>query len=137
MTMPPQSANNKPENLTRQPMGMYNGSVLYNPPELGYYFGWIAYYAPELLDDILKEIGERTAEIALETFDVAIKAMGVKEPGPEQRLELYRIKPPELWMEQNAKFPWRYEHDLEDWTKLEQQYGPPPEPTLPELPSEG
>lgn len=134
MTMPPQSANNKPENLSTQPMGMYNGSLLYNPPELGFYFGWIAYHNPEMLDDILKEIGERTAEIALETFDVAIKAMGVREPPPEQRLELYRVKPPELWMEQQAKFPWRYEHDMQDWMKLEQEYPlTPPAPTLPEI----
>lgn len=135
--MPPQAANNKPEGIEHNPPVMYNGSILYSPPELGYYWGWIAYYAPEELDSMLKEVGERTAEIALESFEIAIKAMGVHKPPPEQRLALYRVKPVELWMEQQAKFPWQYEKDMEDWQKLEEQYGPPPPETLPELPYEG
>lgn len=136
MTQAPVPANNKPENLENTPPGMYSASILYQPPTLGFYWGWIAYYAPELIPGMLKEVGERTAEVALESFEVAIKAMGVHEPGPEERLALYRVKPVELWMEQQAKFPWRYEHDMEDWAKLEEKYGPPPPETLPEIPVE-
>ena len=134
MVMQPTAANNKPENINQTPPAMYQASILYSPPDLGYYFGWLAYYAPEEIDGVLKEIGERTAEIALETFDVVIKAMGTREPGPQERLELYRVKPPELWMEQQAKFPWRYERDMQDWMKLEQEYPlNTPAPTLPEV----
>ncbi len=133
MTQAPVPANNKPENISNNPPAMYSASVLYSPPSLGYYWGWVAYYEPDRIPRMLKEVGERTAELALKTFDVAIKAMGVREAPPEQRLELYRVKPIELWLEQKAKFPWRYEHDLEDWNKLELEYGAPPPASLPEV----
>lgn len=132
MTMP--AANLRPENLLQTPpKAMYEGSVLYTPPSLGYYWGYIAYYEPDRIPRMLKQVGEQTAKMALTAFEIAIKAMGVHEPPPEQRLELYRVKPIDLWMEQKAKFPWRYEHDLADWTKLEAEYGPEPAPTLPEV----
>ena len=133
MVMQPTPANNKPEGIGNNPPAMYNASVLYSPPTLGYYWGWISYYEPERIPRMLKEVGDRTAELALKSFDIAIKAMGVREPPPEQRLELYRVKPTELWMEQAQKFPWRYEHDMQDWTKLEAEYGPAPALTLPEV----
>jgi hypothetical protein len=134
MTQAPVAANNKPENITNTPPVMYNASILYSPPTLGQVWGWLAYYEPECIDGLLKEIGTRTAELALESFEIAIKAMGTHEPGPEERLELYRVKPPELWMEQQAKFPWRYEHDMLDWMSLEQRYPlRQEEPTLPEI----
>ncbi len=134
MTMAPQAANNKPERVSKTPPTMYNASVLYSPPTLGQCWGWIATYEPDRLSRMLKEVGEKTAELALKSFEIAIKAMGVKEPGPEMRLSLYRVKPPELWMEQSAKFPWRFEHDMQDWEALEQKYPQTqPEPTLPEV----
>ena len=133
MTMP--AANLRPENImgNNEPKALFQGSVLYTPPTMGYYWGWISYYEPDRIPRMLKEVGTKTAEMALTAFDIAIKAMGVHEPGPEERLQLYRVKPIELWMEQQAKFPWRYEHDMADWAKLEQNYGPPPPPTLPEV----
>lgn len=135
MTQAPIPANNKPENIQQNPAAMYQASVLYSPATLGYYWGWCSYYTPEEIPSMLREVGERTAEIALESFEVAIKAMGVHEPGPEERLAIYRVKPYELWLEQQAKFPWRFEHDMEDWTKLEQQYPATPEKqSLPEPP---
>jgi len=133
MTMP--AANLRPENLMgpNQPKALFQASVLYTPPELGYYWGWIGYYEPDRIPRMLKQVGEETAKMALRAFEVAITAMGVHEPGPEMRLAIYRLKPIELWMEQKAKFPWRYEHDMLDWEKLKAQYGPEPEPTLPEV----
>src|ERR1700704_6318618 len=114
----------RPENVLHQaPAAMFEGAVLYSPPTMGYYWGWIAYYEPDRIPRMLKHVGEETAKIALKAFDIAIKAMGVTEPGPEDRLALYRAKPIELWHEQQAKFPWRYEHDLQDWTDLEAKYG--------------
>lgn len=133
MTMP--AANLRPENLMGkgEPKALFQGSVLYTPPTLGYYWAWMAYYEPERIPRMLKQAGEDAGKVALMAFEAAIKASGVHEPGPEQRLELYRVKPYALWMEQQAKFPWRYEHDMQDWTKLEQQYGPEPASTLPEV----
>jgi hypothetical protein len=74
---------------------------------------------------MLKEYGERTAALALKSFEVAIAAAGASEPPAEDRLALYRVKPPLLWLEQQAKFPWRFEHDMQDWVRLEERYGPP------------
>lgn len=127
----------RPENaLTQAPEAAFEGAVLYSPPTLGYYWGWISYYEPDRIPRMLKEVGQETAKRALKAFEVAIKAMGLHEPGPQERLQLYRVKPVELWMEQQAKFPFRYERDLEDWTNLEKQYGQEPQ-TLPEVPVNG
>lgn len=133
MTMPPTAANNKPENIQSDVPAMYQASILYNPPTLGYYWGWCAYYFPEEIPAMLREVGEQTAEIALESFEVAIKAMGVHRPPPEERLQLYRAKSPELWMEQMSKFPWQAEKDMQDWEELEAKYGSPQLETLPEV----
>lgn len=122
MTMAPQAANNKPEGIDKTPPVMYNASILYSPPNIGEVWGWIATYEPDRLSRMLKEVGEQTAKIALKSFDIAIKAMGVSKPPPEQRLALYRAKPPELWYEQSLKFPWMYEEDRDDWAKLEAKY---------------
>lgn len=135
MNQPLQGPHLRPEDiLTQSPRAMYEGAVLYTPPSLGYYWGWLAYYEPDRLSRALKQVGEQTAKIALTAFNIAIKAMGVTEPGPEERLQLYRVKPIELWQEQQAKFPWRYEHDLQDWTALEAKYGPEPRRMLAEVP---
>lgn len=133
MTMP--AANLRPENIMGkgEPKALFQASVLYSPPDLGYYWGWIAYYEPDRIPAMLREVGEKTAKIALTAFEIAIKAMGVHESGPQERLQLYRVKSQDLWHEQAVKFPWRYEHDMQDWTKLEAEYGPPEPETLPEV----
>lgn len=128
----------RPENLlSSTPNAMVEAAVLYSPPSLGYYWGWIAYYEPDRIPRMLKQVGEETAKMALKAFEIAIKAMGIHEPPPQERLDLYRVKPQELWMEQQAKFPWRYEHDMADWQALEDKYGAVQEAerilTLPEV----
>ena len=130
---PVPAANLRPENISSPgPDVLYQGSVLYTPPTLGFCWGWIAYYEPDRLPRMLKEVGERTAALAIKSFEVAIQAMGVREPPGEDRLALYRVKPPILWAEQQAKFPWRFEHDMADWMRLEARYGPPPATLPPE-----
>jgi len=83
MTNQAQQPHLRPENvLTQTPNAAYEGAVLYTPPSLGYYWGWIAYFEPERIKRMLDEVGKKTADMALTAFEIAIKAMGVHEPGP-------------------------------------------------------
>lgn len=131
---PVQGPHLRPENLLSQnPNAMVESAVLYSPPTLGYYWGWIGTYEPDRIPRMLKEVGERTAKLALRSFETAIMAMGVHEPGPQDRLDLYRVKSPDLWREQSMKFPWRFERDMQDWEKLGTAVRPPPPKTLAEV----
>lgn len=127
----PSSVKLRPQNIAQNPNVMFEAAQLYTPPSLGYYFGWLAIHAPDRLPALLKRIGEKTADVALSSFDIAVRAMGVKTPPPNERIAIYRAKaqgsptagimPMALWIEQRAKFPWEFQKDWLDWERLEGQ----------------
>lgn len=137
----PSSVKLRPQNIAQNPNVMFEAAQLYTPPTMGYYFGWLAIHAPDRLPALLKRIGEKTADVALSSFDIAVRAMGVKTPPPKERIAIYRAKaqgsvtagiaPMALWIEQFAKFPWEAQNDWADWSRLEGRVIPLPQEVVP------
>ncbi len=137
----PSTVKLRPENINANPNVMYEGAQLYTPPTLGVYFGWLAIHAPDRLPGLLRRIQKKAGDMALKSFDLAVKAHGVVTPPPAMRQALYRAKatgsqaagiaPMSLWIEQRAKFPWKFQKDWADWERLEGRLLPEP----PEMPA--
>lgn len=69
----------------------------------------------------LKEIGKRLARDFGNMLQAMEDSSGFERAGPLERLHWYRVKPDELWLEQEAKFPRRYDRDRRDYEKLQER----------------
>lgn len=67
------------------------------------------------------EIGKKLAADFSDGLKAAEQSSGLERSGPLERLIWYREKPDELWEEQEAKFPRRFERDMRDWERQRQR----------------
>lgn len=67
----------------------------------------------------LDQIAEKLSADFIAAIEALEKSSGLQRPGPLARLQWYRQKPDELWSEQEAKFPKRYDRDRRDYEKLQ------------------
>jgi hypothetical protein len=132
MPSAPFSARLRPQSVTQTPNVLIDEAKLYSPPTLGSYWSWLARRAPERVKPALKRATENSGRRCLIAWDAALAGLGVTTPEPQVRLQLYRRKAMELWIEQRSKFPWAFTHDWMDYEKLEGRLIPMPPMPLPQ-----
>lgn len=79
-----------------------------------------------LLDDAArKRVLEYLANLGADIFDSimqsAMDSLGLIRGDPMQRLQFYRMKPAQMWAEQQQKFPRDFAEDMADFMRLEQK----------------
>ncbi len=84
-------------------------------PRAGYYFGYMEVpQRKEAQTEVVDRLLVRFDTVMQATYDAA----GLETAKPRDRLAFYQRKPPEVWAEQQAKYPRDYEEDMADFGKL-------------------
>lgn len=86
--------------------------------QFAYYMAILFERDPKAARDVIKEIDERLADDFIAGLKSLEKSSGFKRAEPYDRLLWYRIKPAELWTEQQAKFPRDWAEDCDDYADL-------------------
>lgn len=85
-----------------------------------YYMSLLFAKDRKLALEAIDQIAEKLAADFIAGIKAMEQASGLERPGPQARLQWYRQKPEELWAEQEAKFPRRYDKDQADYDKLQE-----------------
>lgn len=85
---------------------------------LGVFFGSLNEKQQE---QVLAEV-RKIAAFRFEQYrDAAIKGVDMPKLKPEDALNAYRARSPEMWSEWEKRLPDRHTEQLQDWSKLEEQ----------------
>lgn len=87
--------------------------------QFAYYMALLFAKDRKLAMEALRQIAEKLSADFIAAVEALEKSSGLQRPGPLARLQWYRQKPDELWAEQEAKFPRRYDRDQADYAKLQ------------------
>jgi hypothetical protein len=103
----------QPSALASEGLGWDLGS------QFAYYMALLFAKDRAMAMEALHEIAKKLSADFIAAIEALEKSSGLERPGPLARLQWYREKPDELWSEQEAKFPRRFDRDQQDYEKLQ------------------